>query len=162
MNLIDSLGPWARRLQQNKLFMGIAVPIALAFAVGTYESAGTDLAKFGVASVIAGAIKARAALGVIIGVHLTAWMAHSPDSASYNKDGTPNEQVKQIVEADKAEKPVAVVPVESPQACVDITQAVKMGQPIAVVAAPTAALRDTIVSVSANPATPTISTIASK
>ena len=103
---------WLRRLQQSKIVQLIVIPTLITTVPALYQCAGNDFANLSIDCFKKWAI---AAVGYAFVV-----LQHSPGSASFNPNGTPNEQVAEVVKADAENKPVAVVPVPTAQAREDI------------------------------------------
>lgn len=102
-----NIPPWMRQIQQSWIFNLVVVPAALAAAPAIYECAGAGLEHLSLNCFKAGGIAAAAWLVRTFG--------HSPNSTAFNKDGTTNSQVAEIVKADVENRPVAVIPVASPE-----------------------------------------------
>lgn len=124
-----TLPPWARQLQQSTLVQLILIPAIITAVPAVIQCAGNDFANMSLNCLKLGG---AAALVYIVGM-----IQHSPGSASFNSNGTDNKQVEEVVAADKAEQPVAVVPVASPQAREEIRATVKDAAVKAVTVAPT-------------------------
>ena len=118
-----ALPPWVRQLQQSWIAQ-IAIAALIATAPALYQCAGNDFSDLSIACFKKWAVAAAA--------YLFAISQHSPRSASFNPNGTPNQQVAEVVKADIENKPVAVVPVASPAAREEVKAMVEANAPIKV------------------------------
>lgn len=126
-----NLPPWARQIQQSPVFQ--VVVAAILFAGPTFlQCAGTDLSQLSIGCFKLG--------GLAAGTYIWGIIQHSPGSPAFNPNGTDNQQVAEVVAADKAAQPVAVVPVASPAAREEIRATVKDAAVKAVVVAPAPAV----------------------
>jgi len=148
-----NLPPWLRRIQQSWWFLLIVQPFFGAALPVLYTSSD------GFSNVTHNDIKACLIAG---GLTLYASYQKSFGSDSFNKDGTDNLQVKEVVEADSANRTVVVVPVASPQVREQIRILTDAGAPVAVVAAPEAALSAQIKAANADPRSMTTASISCK
>lgn len=121
--------PFLRKLQQNWLVqLGIAALIATVSVL--IQCAGNGLTNLSFACFRTWVLAA--------GGYLLAQIQHSPGSASFNPDGSENKQVKEIIAADQAQVPVAVVPVASAAMRENVREAVAAQMPVKIVNAPVA------------------------
>lgn len=118
------LPPWVRQIQQSKLVQLILIPALITAIPTIIQCAGNDFARMSLSCLKLGG---SAAVIYIVGM-----IQHSPGSANFNPSGTPNKQVEEIVAADKAAVPVAVVPVSSPVVRDSIRAAVEEGAKVEV------------------------------
>jgi hypothetical protein len=125
-----SLPPFLRRLQQSPLVQLILIPAIITAVPAVIQCAGNDFANMSLSCLKLGA---AAAVVYIVGM-----LQHSPGSATFNANGTDNQQVAEVVAADKALQPVAVVPVASAAAREEIRTTVKDAAVKSVVVAPAA------------------------
>lgn len=87
-----TLPPWLRTIQQSWWFHILFIPFATVFFAALENCAGNDFANFSVACLLS-SVKAVGAYAV---VYVVGVLQHSPGSASYNPDGTLNQQVLMV------------------------------------------------------------------
>lgn len=95
-----TLPPAIRYVQQQWWFSILVVPALIAAGPAFFECAGNDFAKLSLNCFKVGGMAAIA--------YIIAALQHSPGSASFKPDGTPNEAVNKVVEANKAGETVVV------------------------------------------------------
>ena len=92
------LSPWLRRIQQNPWFQLLILPAVLAAGASILTCSGTDLTSLSWTCIKGGLF---AGFGVIVGA-----IQRSFGSASFNKDGTVNQPVIDILKVQQAD-PIA-------------------------------------------------------
>ncbi len=125
-----TLPPFLRKIQQSWWFQFLIVPALIAAAPGFARCAGENFATFTISCLFE---SGRSMLWTIA-IYLFAILQQPINSPAVNPDGTPNKQVQEIVEADKAGQPVAVLPVPSPGAREVLRNAVESGATLKIAA----------------------------
>jgi len=148
-----NIPPWLRKLKQSWWFQLIVQPFVVAAMPVLYLSSN------GFADITSNSIKAAVIAG---GSSLYSAYQKGFNDPSYNPSGTDNQQIAEVVKADAANSPVAVVPVSSPQVRERIRDVVDSGAPVAVVTQPTLALSDAMQKANADSSVPTTASIANK